>query len=114
MVQHRLLLIVLFLLIDGCVSPQTDFLRERSAVIGMPWEDLIDARGMPTSGHEVEGGAVLVWYEKETVVSGVGAFADPICCDIGAPAGGLINWCERIFTIVDDVVVDFQRRGNAC
>ena len=106
MIQHRLLLIALLLLIDGCVSPQTDFLRERSAVIGMPWEDLIDERCCC--------GAVLVWYEQEIVVSGVGAFADPICCDIGAPGGGLINWCERIFTIVDDVVVDFQRRGNAC
>ena len=114
MIKYRFLLIALSLLIDGCVSPQTDFLRERSAVIGMPWEDLIDERGMPTGGHEVEGGAVLVWYEQEIVVSGVGAFADPICCDIGAPGGGLINWCERIFTIVDDVVVDFQRRGNAC
>ena len=37
------------------------------------------------------------WYEQ-VVVSGVGAFAYPICCDIGF----------ELRTIVDHVVVDFQ------
>lgn len=76
--------------------------------------EVIDVEGRwgMTEEYEVPDGRELVWRRAKVIYSSdfTGAGYDYV----GASTRKQEEWCEQIYLIVNGVVADIRRKGNAC